>query len=233
MSGLNHSGPGETTPGHLEIVCGPMYSGKSSYLRDTLGRLADTGWKCLYINHSADSNRETAGGDDDCKTHNSQVKSMSAKIEVKLVDKLSDLKFKYLDKFDKIGIDEGQFFEDLEVVRKWVIDYGLDILVASLNGDSDMKPFGKVHELICCANTSKHLTATCMHCGLYRDHGRTVRRKAPFTFCFAKKDGQTLVGGSESYIAVCLKCHKTLSYWKESNMPRLEVIEEKIRENFE
>lgn len=232
MSSLNLSGSAEIHPGHLEVVFGPMYSGKSSYLRDTLGRLADTGWKCLYINHSSDSSRETAGGDDECKTHNSQAKALSDKIEIKLVKNLSDLDFKYLNKFDKIGIDEGQFFEDLNMVKKWVGDYGLDVLVASLNGDSDMNPFGKVHELICCANTTKHCVATCMHCGLYRDHGRPVRRKAPFTFCFAKKEGQTLVGGSESYIAVCLKCHKSLNFWKETNMARLEVIEEQIRENF-
>lgn len=205
--------------GRLEIIIGPMFSGKTSKLTKLLTELVDTNNSVLYINSIKDE-RVTENGDDLYTTHCSQSKSMSPKIEQRKVLHLADLDEDFLKSFDTIGIDEGQFFDDLLLVRKWVLEYNLDVIVASLSADSDLMPFGDVHNLICLSNIVTKLFAFCHECLKQHECGRPKRRKAHHTFCYIDKsdrnleNAQELAGGADLYIATCLACHKRLTKLK-------------------
>lgn len=200
-------------PGSLEaIIFGPMYAGKTTKLMQRLTMFADVGVPVLYINHVIDD-RVTESSDDVVTSHNSQYKGSSHKVETIKVSSLDGVD---VSRYSVIGIDEGQFFSDIvETVRKWVLEEGKHVFIASLDGDSNIKPFGRVHELIClCSPKGLYkLEAKCMNClaeSLNSDQFSLV--PAGFTF---KKAGdnskQQDVGGVDKYLAVCLRCYQDLS----------------------
>jgi len=118
--------------GSCKIIFGPMFSGKSTKLRQEITTLADVGLKTLYINHSID-NRKTEAYDQIITTHHSGFKGLSDKIDVIKINALSRID---VSMYDAIAIDEGQFFDDIdEVVREWVLKDAKIVIIASLDGD--------------------------------------------------------------------------------------------------
>lgn len=196
--------------GALRIYFGPMFSGKSTFLRQDLTQLADLGNQVLLINHSSDI-RETEASDGQITTHHSGFKGLSEKISIKSVSFLDEVN---VEEVDVIGVDEGQFFKNLEkTIRNWVLVKGKKVIVASLDGTSELKPFGDTHKLICLTSNwggkpgLTKLNAKCVSCSLKTEHSRFEWVSAGFTMCKAEKDCDILVGGSDVYSAVCLKCH--------------------------
>ena len=89
--------------GFLHVFTGPMASGKTSRLLSKLNMYTNiTGVKALMIQHQSDSR--------DFLTH-SKSGSLNPLIDVVKVEHLKNVK-NYED-YDVIGIDEGQFFDDL------------------------------------------------------------------------------------------------------------------------
>lgn len=202
--------------GNLEaIFFGPMFSGKTTKLLHRLTTCADVGLNVLYINHAEDE-RGTEKKDSHVTTHNSQFNGTSNKID-KI--KLPVLDGADVSEYDVIGVDEGQFFPDIvEVVRKWVLKYKKQVFIASLDGDADIRPFGRVQDLIClCSPKGLYkLEAKCMNCldqGVNERHLHFV--PAGFSYRKTKKEGDTSeqkdIGGADKYMALCLKCHQELS----------------------
>ena len=93
-----------------------MFGGKTTALISKLTRVADIGFKALYINHSDDV-RDTTSGCKYVTTHNSQFRGLSKKVKSLSIDSLNKVN---IDAYDYIGIDEAHFFPDIEsVVREW------------------------------------------------------------------------------------------------------------------
>jgi thymidine kinase len=186
--------------GRLELVFGPMFSGKSTAILLRLARMADVGCDVLYINHAID-NRVTEAQDSVVSTHNSQYKTLSKKINAIKVSKLLEVDVK---DYQYIAIDEGQFFGDLyEAVIKWTTKYGKTIYVASLDGDAYRRKFGQVLDLIPNADKVEKLTAFCDICRV----NKKELRDAPFTGRLTKNTDSTVVGGTDIYRAMCRECH--------------------------
>lgn len=194
--------------GKLEIFFGPMFSGKTTRLLNELTTCSDVGLKCLYINHSLDQ-RQVSKTDGIVTTHHGSFKGINENIDAIKIGFLSEIEVM---KYDVIGIDEGQFFDDIVTsVRKWVIDFKKHVFISSLDGDSNIRPFGHVHELIClCHPGCLHkLSAKCMSClkdGIKERHLTFV----PAGFSFKRlgdREKQNEVGGADKYMATCLKCH--------------------------
>lgn len=193
-------------PPNLHLFFGPMRSGKSTALRQMITLSVDIGLKAVYINHSFDVRNDlnSRNGEKDGPTsHHSSFNGLSPKIDYIKIDKLKDLD---VSKYHVIGIDEGQFFDDIvETVRKWVFEDFKTVYIASLDGDFRIQKFGRVSELICVATTVKKYLAQCMNClkeGRYTDAPFTGKLKtAP------KIDGQIYIGGDETYITLCFYCH--------------------------
>ena len=176
--------------GRIDIVMGPMYSGKSTYLineglrkRSVLANKE----KVLIINSALDSRC-----DDEIKSHNKiKIPACKAKALEELYNNDEYINAKM------VLIDEGQFFPDLyEFTIKSCYENNKHVIIASLDGDYKQQPFGQVLSLIPHADTVKKMTAYCMECA-------DAKTPAPFTKRIANDNSVILVGACESYISVC------------------------------
>lgn len=171
----------------LELIIGPMFSGKSTKLirKVQLARSIDK--TVLVIKPSI----ETRYGEDKIFSHSMQSEICLSSSNLEMFHK--DIKL-----FDLIVIDEGQFFPDLKkYVLSWVDEYNKNVIVAGLDGDFERKPIGQVLELIPYADKCKKLTSFCKMCN--------DGTPAIFTKRLNPCEEQIKVGGSESYIPLCRK----------------------------
>jgi thymidine kinase len=207
--------------GGLTMYIGPMYAGKTSKLLSDLETYADvldmvnTKDGVVYINHDFDV-RETENSDKNFSTHSSGRTFISDKIDKYKMNKLEDFE-EHVNNYDVIGIDEGQFFEDLDTcVMKW-LRIGKIIIVAGLDCDANLKPFGKINMIthMCRPGGLHKLYAVCKNCiGKYGTDGDIFKYQAGFTTLNSRDDpleGQVRVGGHETYSAVCLQCYYELN----------------------
>lgn len=184
-----------TDVGYLEIVIGPMCSGKTTYLFDKLNTFDVFKKKCLYINHSFDTRGE------EYSSHNENL-NVNHKIVMKKTDSIIKM-YETISEFDVIGIDESQFFGDLvEGVKHIVNDLKKTVFVGGLSGDFERKSFGHVLELIPFADNFKKLEAFCVEC--MKQHKTTI---ASFSKRICETQEQIVIGDSSIYIPVCRRCY--------------------------
>ena len=186
--------------GNLDVLVGPMFSGKSTELLRRLFVEASVGTKCLYINSTRDTRTP-----ENYSTHNPLYQEKLEKqngVDMLSVSNLKDVDAEYLKEYSVIGVDEGQFFKDLVVeIKKWVEVLEKHVIVAGLDGNFRREAFGQMIDLIPISESVTKLQAKCM-CG----------RNAPFTH---KKQGdqntEIQVGGKDIYTAKCRKCYNETS----------------------
>jgi thymidine kinase len=188
-----------------------MFSCKTTELLRQLTTLADVGYRVLYINYGADVRKTEAAGDN-VSTHHSQFKGVSNKLETIMAYTLKEVD---ISQYDAIGVDEGQFFPDLEEYgRKWVLDCDKNLYVASLNGDFRRKIFGQAPMLLCLCGSEEviMLSAYCMKClTKLSSSGKIKKVPAPFTGKIGGNlNAQTEIGAKDKYLALCAKCHSEL-----------------------
>jgi len=178
--------------GKLNIVFGPMYSGKSTELLRIHNKYKIKK-KILVINHKLDERY----GDNSVYTHNKEKINSLSLLELKEYNTSFHQDFK--EKIDVILIDEAQFFNDLYDFCKNIVDTTDKIVyIFGLSGDYKREKFGQVLDLIPLADNITHLKAICNNCN--------EDREAPFTLRITKKNDQFLVGGLGEYSAVCREC---------------------------
>lgn len=181
----------------LTIICGPMYSSKTSTLVLELTRYADVDLSVLYIN-SSDDTRGVA-----YSTHNSSLHKLSDKVNTMKAKKLMELSDDALNKFKVIGIDECQFFDDLVPFVKKLLKMKKVIYISGLDGDSNQNLFGYFYQLIPYATEVKKLTAVCDHCKKY---GKIIPAGVTIRKYESKTSDVKQIGGKETYIPVCNDC---------------------------
>jgi thymidine kinase len=175
----------------LEIILGCMYSGKSTELLRRCNRYGAIGKKILLINHTND----TRTGDS-IMTHLKQTQT--AVKFTKLMDIFKDTSSNTLFKESHvIGIDEGQFFEDLLEFVKNIEKFGKTIIISGLDGDFNRQPFGQILSCIPLCDEVVKLTAMDM---VDKDGTPAI-----FTKRIADTSEQVHVGATESYEAVSRK----------------------------
>lgn len=97
-----------------------------------------------------------------------------------------------------VGVDEGQFFPDLAAGCERLARRGVRVYVAALDSDFRRRAFPAVRALLPLCDFVGKLQGVCMRC---------ARRPSAFSRRLARGGGQVLVGGGESYQAVCRQCH--------------------------
>ena len=174
----------------LEIILGPMFSGKSSYLLSSIRRYKEIGWPVFVITSSLDKRYSN-----DPKIVNHNRESSNADIAV---NNLYDIPSEILNS-KVIIIEEGQFYKDLvPYVIELVETYEKHVIVAGLDGDASRKPFGSLLDLIPYADSIVKLKALCKKCateGLVKD--------ALFTSKKIHDNSIIDVGSSDKYEALC------------------------------
>lgn len=61
--------------------------------------------------------------------------------------KLKDI-FEEAQKYDVVGIDEGQFFEDIVEIAEELANRGVVVIIAALDSTFQRKPFGNIINLV-------------------------------------------------------------------------------------
>lgn len=188
--------------GYLCLYIGPMFSSKTMSLVTEIGRYYDLGCKCLIVNHSIDA-RVTKGYTRNLSYHAGYSITLPDGIDVISTNNLSNID---VTGYKCIGVDEAQFFDNLEVVKEWTDKYGCHVFLSGLDGSSERKQIGSLVSLIPYCDDVFKLKAKCLVC--LKD--RNVLTDAIFTHCKVSKNDTILVGGSEAYQPVCRACYNKL-----------------------
>lgn len=176
--------------GQIQVIFGPMFSGKSTELIRRLQRFKIARYNCLIVKYAND-NRYTEG--ESIATHDKQM------LQAVNATKLNDLKNKFniVDDYDVIGIDEGQFFPDIVEFAEAMANIGKTVIVAALDGTYQRKGFASILELVPLAEHVIKLTAVCMIC--FEDGSYTKR--------ITEDKEIEVIGGAEKYMATCRSCY--------------------------
>ncbi len=161
---------------------------------------SEIGMKVLYINNSLDTRSPGS-----FSSHNPMIGSYKLSgIDTIYGKTLKDIENKInVSDYDVIGIDEGQFFPDIDTCAvEWVNEKNIHVIVAGLTSDCEKKPFGKISLLEPDADTYTKLTSFCKECAKEKK-----RVKAIFTYRFSESENQTDVGGKDKYSALCRGCY--------------------------
>ena len=195
-----------SSTGYLELILGPMFSGKSSRIVEIYKQCNFCNISVAVINHTIDNRY-----DDELLSTHDKVKIPCIKTErlsdvwTNSIDIEADLntsprvqdKFK-VGKSDVILINEGQFFEDLYEVVVEMLKRDKKVYICGLDGDFERKRFGTILDLIPLCDKVTKLTSLCSLC----------KNGTPgiFSMRLTNETDQTVVG-SDNYIPVCRKCY--------------------------
>jgi thymidine kinase len=193
----------ESTMGFLEVIYGPMKSGKTSRLLELYKQFKFCDIPVMVINNSKD------------KRYSETCLSSHDKIMIPCIysDTLSgladitsnDMNGTHLTEFvnaNVILINEAQFFDDIvEWVTTAVEKYNKNVYICGLNCDFKRQPFGNWLDLELICNKVTHLHSWCGVC---------KKQHALFSH---RLSGETdkIVIGSDNYIPVCRKCWLNLN----------------------
>ncbi|MBU4484679.1 thymidine kinase [bacterium] len=173
--------------GAIEVVCGPMFSGKTeeTIRRIRLALIAKQ--KIQIFKHSIDDRYDNC-----CLMSHTSVRLDA--IPVKTSDEIMK---KIKDSTRVVGIDEAQFFdEDISKVCEKLANRGLRVIVAGLDQDSKGNPFGFMPQLMAIADSVLKLKSVCMVCGGWASKSQRL----------TDDDQQVVVGSGEIYEARCRAC---------------------------
>lgn len=186
-----------SAPGRIEVICGPMFAGKTEELLRRVRRALIAGRRVVVVGHHLDSRH----GPSRLASH---VGIEHPSITVATVD---ELRLAIPDGSEIVAIDEAQFFGPALVdVATELADGGITVIVAGLDVTFDGDPFEPLPTLMALAERVDKLTAICSVCG--EDAVFHVRVAAPQAL--AVELVVEHVGGTESYQARCRR-HATAS----------------------
>lgn len=173
--------------GWIEVVCGPMFSGKSEELIRRLRR-AEIARQRVQIFKPIIDQRYASDhivSHSDLRIHSDCV-STAAEVQAKLEPRT-----------EVIGIDEAQFLGEalVELVVR-LADMGKRIVIAGLDTDYLGRPFHPMPELLAVADEITKTLAICMQCGNPAKHTQRL---------IANED-LIVVGAEGMYEARCRRC---------------------------
>ncbi len=174
--------------GWLEVICGPMFSGKTEELIRRLRRSAYARQKVEIYKPKIDTRYDAI----DIVSHSRQ--SLTARPVSTAQEILEQVEAGT----EVVGIDEAQFFDhELVEVCQRLANGGARVIVAGLDQDFRGVPFDPMPELLAVAEFVTKTLAICVRCG--NPAGRSQR--------ITREGGRVLVGASDSYEPRCRRCH--------------------------
>jgi len=184
--------------GYLELIIGPMFSGKTSKVLEIYKQCQFCNIPVSIINHISDK-----------RYHESMISShdkvMAPCLQVNQLSdiwKINDTSDELLTKADVILINEGQFFLDLYEIVIDMLKHNKKIYICGLDGDFERKKFGQIIDLIPFCDKVTKLTSLCSIC---KDGTPGI-----FSMRLTSEKQQTLVG-IDNYIPVCRRCYENSS----------------------
>lgn len=172
--------------GSIEVVCGPMFSGKTEELIRRLKRAQIARQKVQIFKPAIDN-----------RYHETEVVSHSSlSIEATPVNSSIEILQKLYDSTRVVGIDEVQFFDEtISLVVEKLARRGIRVIMAGLDQDSTGKAFGPMANLLAIADDVSKIQAICTVCGA--SASKTFRKSS------IQNTDQVLVGEADMYEARC------------------------------
>ncbi len=191
---------------YLEIITGPMFSGKTSKLLEIYKQCNFCNIHVAVINHSADKRYD----DSMLSTHDKtmipciQTDKISSVWFYEKLDEIIDIEVgndhMKLRNADVILINEAQFFEDLYLCVRNMLSQNKKVFIAGLDGDFERKKFGQILDLFPLCDKITKLASLCSLC----------KNGEPGIFSMRlNKDKAQMLIGSDNYIPVCRSCYDT------------------------
>jgi len=173
--------------GHIELICGSMFSGKTEELIRRLKRAKIARQKVEIFKPKIDVRYDEVNvvSHDANFIHSTPVAS-STDILLNAGD------------VDVIGIDEAQFFDEaLPDVCTQLADRGIRVIIAGLDIDFLGQPFGPMPPLLAMAEYVTKVHAICMNCGDLAHYSHRI----------VEGTSRILIGEQGSYIPLCRTCY--------------------------
>ncbi len=173
--------------GWIEVIVGPMFSGKSEELIRRLRR-AEYGRQRVQIFKPAIDQRYAKNG---------IVSHSGLEIPSELVRTGSEILEKVAPRTEVVGIDEAQFLGDTIVdACSRLAELGKRVIVGGLDTDFMGRPFEPMPRLLAVAEEITKLLAICMRCG----------NPAVHTQRLVASEELIVVGATGMYEARCRRC---------------------------
>ena len=185
--------------GWIEVICGPMFSGKSEELMRRLRR-ARIARKRVQVFKPVIDDRYSA---DEIVSHG------DIRMKSEVLSTASDV-LKMLDwRTQVVGFDEANFLgTELVGIANQLADSGKQVILAGLDTDFLGRSFPPIPELLAQAESITKTLAICMRCGNPAKHTQRL----------VESDDLIVVGASGMYEARCRRCF-------EPGVPRQEYLE--------
>lgn len=181
--------------GWIEVICGPMFAGKTEELLRRVKRLEYAKQNIVVFKPLID----TRYADNEVVSHNNnRTKSVN-------IVHASQI-FKHIDsKTNVVAIDEIQFLDEEAVdICEFLAEKGIRVIVSGLDRDFRGEPFSFMPRLLSIAEYVTKLTAICVKCGIPATRTQRIVNGKPARY----DDPIVLIGAEESYEARCRSCHK-------------------------
>ncbi len=171
---------------NLEVITGPMFSGKSEELLRRINLFKIAGIGVIIFKPATDTRSGSA-----CKSRNG-----GSETAIDIVDP-NEIFAHVNESHAVVAIDEAHFLpEELGIVVMRLVRMGKHVIVACLDLDFSEKPFKTTAQLLCLATSILKLRAVCKKCG---------QRYASRSQRLVVSTAVELVGDKE-YAARCLNC---------------------------
>lgn len=175
---------------NIQVICGPMFSGKTKTLIRSIDAYRQNGKKVVVFKPKLD----------DRYAENSIVSHDKDAVEAYNVEHPKEM----LDLFhnaDVVAIDEVQFFDDSIVsVCSTMADHGKSLILAGLDMDYKAAAFGAMPTLLTLADEVVKLNSVCTFCS----------GKARFSHRIGGEGAVVLLGEKDKYVPLCRSCYNEL-----------------------
>lgn len=184
-----------TYTGSLELICGPMFSGKTEELIRRLRRAQIAKQKVAIFKHAIDNRYNI----ESVTSHNgSKLNAHAIDNGIFIAEQTEQ------NKYQVVGIDEVQFFSnDIISTIFDLVDSGIRVIAAGFDLDFRGVPFGPMPTLLAIADKVTKLHAICTSCGDEAMYTQRFTNNKPAKY----NEPLVMIGAEESYTARCRDCH--------------------------
>jgi thymidine kinase len=181
---------GRTEVGRIEVIVGPMFSGKSEELIRRLKRARIARQRVACFKPDIDLRyHRTAIASHSSQTHEAET--------IANVERLRDTLAPRLGEVEVVGIDEAQFLDDgILALANELVQMGKRVILAGLDTTFTAEPFGPIPALMAIADEVTKLPAVCMRCGAPAIHTQRLGQSQELV----------VVGAAGLYEARCRAC---------------------------
>jgi thymidine kinase len=185
---MNEERRPERGAGHIEVITGGMFSGKSEELVRRLRR-AVIGRQRVQVFKPATDVRHAPGR---------LITRDQRELDATSVADSAELRAQLELGVEVVGVDEAQFFDDslAELVSE-LADRGIRVVIAGLDQDYLRRPFGPMPKILALAEYVDKMHAVCVRCGAPAHYSQRISGGGE----------QVQVGDTDSYEARCRRCY--------------------------